>query len=154
MSIKVLRNSGIRPNLEKDENYENNNSYLLKGQRVYNPQRNNGGLNELYYEREIREAKKELEMTYLQVLEREIQYHVIEEENDEYDIRDIQLLDVYCSMNKFYRHHKEYNKNKLERAQEILKLIKLTKTFKHVKGASNGDLIVFDLQRKNIGEWE
>lgn len=153
-SLKVLRNAGLRPNLEKDSNYENNNSYILMGQRVYNPQRTNGALNELYFEREVRDSEKELRKTFLEVLEDEISSSVIDEADDEFGLRDDQLLEVYCSAVSRYKTHKKWHRDNIERSQEILKLIELTKTFKHVKGASNSDLIIFDLQRKNIGEWE
>lgn len=153
MSVKRLRNLGIRPNLEKDEGYENNNSYILKGQRVYNPQRICGALNDLYFKREIEESEERLKMSYLEILEERASW-VIEEEKDMYGIRDEQLLELYCSMDEVYKNHKRFHKENIERAKEILKLIELTKTFKHIKGASNSKLIVFDLERKNIGEWE
>ena len=154
MSIKMLRNMGLKPNLEKDDNYENNNSYILKGQRVYNPKRKWGALNPLYFENEVKECEKALSMTFLEILEKNINRYVIDEEDDEYDLRDDQLLDIYCSIGQTYKEHKKYYEEKMERALEILLLIEFTKNFKYIKGASNSKLIVFDLERKNIGEWE
>lgn len=153
MSIKLLKNLQIKPNLEKDENYENNNSYILKGQRVYNPKRNYGCLNELYFKREEEEAKKELNKTFAEVLDDEVKAYVVDIEDDEYEIRDTQLLNVYCSIGERYRNHRKFYRKQLIKSQEILQLIELTKTFKYIKGASNSQLIVFDLQRGN-GEWE
>lgn len=153
-SIRLLKNIGLKANLEKDDNYDNNNSYILKGQRVFNPQREHGGLNKFYFEREVRESQEELRKTFLDFLEENISINVINEKDDEFDIRDCQLLDVYCSaVNDYYKHQK-WHRDNIERSKEILQLIKFTKTFKHVKGASNSELIVFDLQRKNVGEWE
>lgn len=154
MSIEMLRNMGLKPNLEKDDNYENNNSYILKGQRVYNPQREWGALNPLYFESEVKECEKALNMTFLEVLEKTIEMCVISEKDDEYDLRDDQLLNVYCSIGQTYKEHKKYYEEKMERALEILLLIEFTKNFKYIKGASNSKLIIFDLERKNIGEWE
>ncbi len=154
MTIQMLRNLGLKPNLEKDSNYENNNSYLLKGQRVYNPQRTYGSLNPLFFEEEVREAEKALDITFLEMLQKTINRNVIDEEEDEYNLRDEQLLDIYCSIGQIYKEHKKYYKEKMERALEILLLIELTKNFKYIKGASNSKLIVFDLERKNIGKWE
>lgn len=150
----MLRNMGLKPNLEKDDNYENNNSYILKGQRVYNPQREWGALNPLYFESEVKECEKALNMTFLEVLEKTIEMCVISEKDDEYDLRDDQLLNVYCSIGQTYKEHKKYYEEKMERALEILLLIEFTKNFKYIKGASNSKLIIFDLERKNIGEWE
>lgn len=150
----MLKNMGLKPNLEKDDNYENNNSYILKGQRVYNPQRKWGALNPLYFENEVKECEKALNMTFLEVLEKDINRYVIDEEDDEYGLRDDQLLDIYCSIGQTYKEHKKYYEEKMERALEILLLIEFTKNFKYIKGASNSKLIVFDLERKNIGEWE
>lgn len=148
MSIKLLRATGLRPNLEKDDGYENNHSYILKGQRVYNP---NNGLNELYFKNQIKKSEKELKTTYLHFLNEKTSYL----EDEEYDgIREYELLDIYSEMPKRFKEFKKFHKNQIEKSQEVLKLIELTKTFKHVKGASNSDLIIFDLQRKNVGEWE
>ena len=129
-------------NVEKNE-FE---GYRLKSQIVFSPKGRYGGLNPHYYKREVEEAKKGLKMTFSQSIEQNINYFVVSEEEDIYGVRNDYLLDVYCSAMDDYRASRKYNIKKLEKAQEILKLIELTKEFKHINVFLNTGLVVFDLK--------
>lgn len=150
LDLKQMKAFGIRPNLVKQE-FE---GYSLKGQTVFDSKRGYGGLNPHYYEAEIERAKKSLEMTFFQYFQNTVDSCVVDEEEDIYGVRDDYLLDVYQSnLVESYKKMKRYERKRMERAEEILQLIKLTRKMKHVKGVSNTGLIVFDLEREN-GEWE
>lgn len=148
-SIKILRNSGFRPNLEKDENYENNKSYLLKGQRVYDPQ---NGINIHKYIWEVEYHQKLSNMTFEDFIYQKMG-EIVSKEDDEYGMRDEFLFEAFETITEDYKKHVDYHTKQKERAQAIVELIEFTKKCKYIKGVSNGSLIVFDLERDN-GEWK
>lgn len=96
-----------------------------------------GGINPSYWEREIKEANKDLEKSFIEFITEEADFMVQDHDGSFFD--EYEALEFYTKpLDEKYREYRAYHEAKKQKAEEVLKLYTFIKNSKFIKFGTRG----------------